>query len=1004
MTDITLNETGTITFTSGSPNLVGVGTLLSGLLIGDLVLAPDGHWYEIGDTPISNTAAVLNRNYGGGTVTNAVGGSDWVILKSSISRDSVRTATKQLTDITSLYRQILNLTSADQVVRLNKSSTTDRAGMIMQKAGVDLLQAGSFQDDDFSIRYLLATTWTKAIGVSSQTGALSLYSQLILGNTISPPTIRATTSNFAPAGIDKASVIRASTDADWTLTGLVGGVDGRVIALLNVGAQLLELETESGISDPSNRFALNSNLTVQPNSSALLIYDGAASRWRQLAGSGSGSGGVGQKGWSPILSYVANGSGGLVARISDWTGGEGAKPATGGYIGPTGLVTLASDAINVRGPKGDQIQFRLDLVRRYIQWSYVGTIDWVDLIAFDQITGPPTALEWTFSTVTADADPGAGGIALNSGSFGSITTLFVSKGYRTGTDASTFISTFDDSSSLPNRGTLVLIDTLDQTKVATFQVIGALVDAGTYFKVPVTPIGGTVFSNTRRISLLFLRTGDKGISGLIPRGNYSSSTSYLVGDVVDFNGSSYISLVQPNLNNALAFESTNASWALFARGVNQAFLDAINATLAASTAQASASATSAQLANDYAQKTTDYVVNTDNSSKAWAIGGSNNGQPVAGDAKSWAIKVTATVDGTLFSAKEYAQGTQATTGGSAKNWASQVGADVTGAAANSRSAKSWSQDSLIGATLGGSSKDWAQTTSATVDGVNFSAKELAQGSQAGTGGSAKNWAQLSGADVTGAAALSRSAKSWAQDTLIGATYGGSAKDWAINISGTIDGTLFSAREYAQGTQAATGGSAKNWATQIGADVTGAAALSRSSKSWAQDSLVGATYGGSAKDWASYMAATVDGTTYSAKYYATSVINAYTQVLTLEALVANEASASASNATSANSAATTATNQVALATAQATIATNQAAAAAAQVTAATDANTAAQQAKIDAAASATGAASSQTNAASSATVAAGSATAAQGYAAILANPDYGFFVDAPSDTRDYGSFV
>lgn len=269
-------------------------------------------------------------------------------------------------------------------------------------------------------------------------------------------------------------------------------------------------------------------------------------------------------------------------------------------------------------------------------------------------------------------------------------------------------------------------------------------------------------------------------------------------------------------------------------------------------------------------------------------------------ASQWATKTDGVIPSTAeFSAKEYAQGVQAATGGSSKNWAQQTGADVTGAAANSRSAKSWAQDALTGATLGGSSKDWATNTAVAVDGTSFSAKEYAQGTQAGTGGSAKdwasktaaavaggefsakefaigtqaatggsakNWATQTGADVTGAAANARSAKSWAQEQIVGATLGGSAKDWAQHTAAAVDGTNFSAKEHAIGTQAGTGGSAKNWAQQTAADVTGAAANSRSAKSWAQDNLAGATLGGSAKDWAQ-SGSLPDGTNKSAKSYA-----------------------------------------------------------------------------------------------------------------------------------------
>lgn len=131
---------------------------------------------------------------------------------------------------------------------------------------------------------------------------------------------------------------------------------------------------------------------------------------------------------------------------------------------------------------------------------------------------------------------------------------------------------------------------------------------------------------------------------------------------------------------------------------------------------------------------------------------------------------------------------------------------------------------------------------------------------------AQDWATKTNGYVTG---TDNSSKSWAiGGTGNGQPTSGPAKDWATKTSGNVDGSEFSAKEYAQGTQVATGGSAKNWAQQTGADVTGAAANSRSAKSWAQDALTGATLGGSAKDWAQTAEDTlVNGTEYSAKHYA-----------------------------------------------------------------------------------------------------------------------------------------
>lgn len=59
----------------------------------------------------------------------------------------------------------------------------------------------------------------------------------------------------------------------------------------------------------------------------------------------------GADGWAPILATVADGAR-YVHQIADWTGGTGTKPATGGYIGPAGIVSAIGDAVNIRGAAG----------------------------------------------------------------------------------------------------------------------------------------------------------------------------------------------------------------------------------------------------------------------------------------------------------------------------------------------------------------------------------------------------------------------------------------------------------------------------------------------------------------------------------------------------------------------------------------------------------------------------------------------------------------------------
>ena len=232
-------------------------------------------------------------------------------------------------------------------------------------------------------------------------------------------------------------------------------------------------------------------------------------------------------------------------------------------------------------------------------------------------------------------------------------------------------------------------------------------------------------------------------------------------------------------------------------------------------------------AKSWATLTSGLVASTDGSAKAWAIGGTGiSATASAGASKEWATKTSAAVDTSEFSAKAYAiggTGITSTSGkGAAKEWAITTGAAVD---TSEYSAKEYAVGTTVAA---GSAKDWATKTSAAVS-TTFSAKEYAQGTQAATGGSAKNWASQTGADVTGASANDRSAKSWAQEAITGATLGGSAKDWAQSAS-LPDGTNKSAKSYAADA-AASAVTAASEAAKITGTSTTSLAISVASKTF-----------------------------------------------------------------------------------------------------------------------------------------------------------------------------
>jgi hypothetical protein len=77
--------------------------------------------------------------------------------------------------------------------------------------------------------------------------------------------------------------LRLTASAAYDITGLAGGADGRLILIHNIGSNNITLKDESASSAAANRFALNGDMIISPDMSAVLQYDTTASRWRVLS-------------------------------------------------------------------------------------------------------------------------------------------------------------------------------------------------------------------------------------------------------------------------------------------------------------------------------------------------------------------------------------------------------------------------------------------------------------------------------------------------------------------------------------------------------------------------------------------------------------------------------------------------------------------------------------------------------------------------------------------------
>ena len=149
---------------------------------------------------------------------------------------------------------------------------------------------------------------------------------------------------------------------DW-----VGGEDTKPTTTGYIGASgivadialAIDIRGPVGATGPSNSLSIG---TVTQGSATATITGTSPSQVLNLVipkgdNGADGANGIdgadgtdGIDGWSPILAVVSD-SARRVLQIVDWTGGEGTKPSTG-YIGPSGIVALIGDAVDIRGPAG----------------------------------------------------------------------------------------------------------------------------------------------------------------------------------------------------------------------------------------------------------------------------------------------------------------------------------------------------------------------------------------------------------------------------------------------------------------------------------------------------------------------------------------------------------------------------------------------------------------------------------------------------------------------------
>lgn len=174
------------------------------------------------------------------------------------------------------------------------------------------------------------TFTTSSLDVSGSVDANIVTNQLLYGRIVVTPA--ANQDNYSPTGWNdadpsKATTININAASSIKITGLAGGLPGRVAVLKNSSPdRLIILEDSSSASTATNRFDFRNSIFLLPNGSATLLYDGVDNVWQPIGTSG----GIGFDAFFDVY--------------DDFLGAAGSFTTTAGEIGRFGGIGLGSGA------------------------------------------------------------------------------------------------------------------------------------------------------------------------------------------------------------------------------------------------------------------------------------------------------------------------------------------------------------------------------------------------------------------------------------------------------------------------------------------------------------------------------------------------------------------------------------------------------------------------------------------------------------------------------------
>lgn len=263
-----------------------------------------------------------------------------------------------------------------------------------------------------------------------------------------------------------------------------------------------------------------------------------------VAGSIGATGATGPEGPTGPAGGNTGATGNTGAQGSTGATGAGTTGATGatGATGPQGATGSPGGATGATGPAGSPGGATGPTGATGATGAHAGAV----------------AINYTFSTTTTDADPGAGILRLNDSPQNVATQAYVDLLDNLGEDWTDAIDDMDASTNT-NRGYLRLVKRDDLTKWILFRLSGVTTATG-YRKLDLVVVDSSdasPFADSDPIVLHFTPSGDAGGGGgetVVPLTIDVNQTGhgYVVGDWLRHNGTSYVKAQADSASNSRA--------------------------------------------------------------------------------------------------------------------------------------------------------------------------------------------------------------------------------------------------------------------------------------------------------------------------------------------------------------------------------------------------------------------------------------------------------------------